>query len=109
RFSMTGHRLLFQKFQEEKSGMVAGPGTVLVWSLIGFAKGMFASPRLSQLAGLLARGLFFWLKYFDYCMRNNALALDVASCTYFYGKKTDHIVPLAETIRRYEGSNIQHV
>ena len=109
RFSMTGHRLLFQKFQEEKSGMVAGPGTVLVWSLIGFAKGMFASPRLSQLAGLLSRSLFFWLKYFDYCMRNNALALDGASCTYFYGKKTDIVVPVVDIIRRYEGSNIQHV
>lgn len=109
RLSMTGHRLLFQQFKEEKSGMVAGPGTVLVWSLIGFAKGMFVSLRLSQLAGLLARGLFFWLKYFDYFMRNNALALDGASCTYFYGKKTDNIVPLVDIIQCYEGRNIQHI
>ena len=109
RFTMSGHRNLLRAFREEQSGVVAGPGTALVWSLVAFAQALFRSQRLSQLAGLLTRSCLFWLKYFDYLTQDNPTALDSASCTYFYGRKSDRLMSPEEIVGRYEGHIVQHV
>ncbi len=108
RFTLSGHRRLFEYFMEVEAGMVAGPGTALVWSIVDFSKVIFSSPRLSSLCALISRGVFFWLKYFDYLFKNNPIALDAASCTYFYGKKQTGKIAASSIIEKYNGRDFKH-
>src|SRR4029079_11363432 len=61
RYTSSGHRYLFRSFEEIAAGPVAGPGTQLLWSVDHLMRGVIRS----ELAGKLARALFFWLRYFD--------------------------------------------
>lgn len=101
RFSMSGHRMLLQHFAEEESGMVAGPGTALVWSLAGLARSLFRSPRVSQLLFLSTLCFFFWIKYIDYVVQANPRALDAASSTYFFGRKADRLTSPQSIVEKY--------
>ncbi len=109
RFTMSGHRRLMEFFDELKTGMVAGPGTALVWSIVDFFKALSPNRRVSSFLGLAARAGFFWLKYFDYLMKDNLVAMDAASCTYFYGTKINGRVQATDIIRQYKGGNFKHV
>jgi SAM-dependent methyltransferase len=87
RYTLSGHRLLMNQFQELSSGLVAGPGTALVWAIENFAL-CFAWNNASRLfIKASVRLQFFWLKYFDYLFKRNLQAIDSASCTYFLGQK----------------------
>jgi SAM-dependent methyltransferase len=108
RFTMSGHRLLMNRFNEIDAGIVGGPGTALVWSIADFFKGFSSHPRISSGLSMVARIMFFWLKYFDYLMRDNPHALNAASGTYFYGSKSDHTVTAVEIISRYNGTEVKH-
>jgi SAM-dependent methyltransferase len=108
RYTMSGHRRLLEQFEEIDTGMVAGPGTALVWGIVDFSKAVFSNRRLSSAAGLAARLFFFWLKYLDYIVENSPRALDSASCTYFYGRKSHQTVNGLEIISRYEGDKYLH-
>jgi SAM-dependent methyltransferase len=101
RFSLSGHRRLMEAFSEEDVGLVAGPGTALVWSICDFAKAVIPGKKLSTIGALLARAAFFWLKYFDYLAVQNQHARDSASCTYFYGRKAKSPTTAAEIVSRY--------
>lgn len=109
RFTMSGHRRLLENFKEIDSGMVAGPGTALAWSLVSFFKALSSSSKISSLLSIAARCGFFWLKYFDYLFQNNPQALDAASCTYFYGSKTEGRKTATVIIDRYEGGKLRHI
>ena len=109
RFTMSGHRRLLEGFEEIDSGMVAGPGTALTWSIVDFFKGLTRNQKISSLLSIAARIVFFWLKYIDHLVKNNPAAIDAASCTYFYGsKKPVHTRPSA-IVKRYEGQTFGHV
>jgi SAM-dependent methyltransferase len=109
RFSMSGHRLLLNNFKEIDSGIVGGPGTALVWSLVDFFRALSSNARISSLLGMFARAVFFWLKYFDYITKDNHSALNAASGTYFYGAKLVNTVSAANIISRYSGTKIEHI
>jgi SAM-dependent methyltransferase len=106
RYTLSGHRRLFNYFSEISSGLVAGPGTVLVWSIEHFAL-CFAGNNTSRLlTRAMVRLVFSWLKYFDYLFKNNPQALDGASCTYFLGEKSpEKVVSDQMIIERYKGAN----
>ncbi len=61
RFTASGHRYLFRRFEEIAAGPVAGPGTQLLWSVDHVVRGV----ARSELAGKLARALLFALRYLD--------------------------------------------
>ena len=108
RYTLSGHRRLFNHFYELSSGLVAGPGTALVWALenfaLCFARGSFS--RSLMKAGV--RLMFFWIKYFDYLFKDSAQAIDAASCTYFLGRKDmQYEISDERIIERYEGT--QHL
>ena len=109
RFTMSGHRRLLEFFKEIDSGMVAGPGTALVWSIVGFFKALSSNRRISSLLSIGARIGFFWLKYADLLLKNNPAALDSASCTYFYGLKSSQPTSATEITQRYEGREFGHL
>ncbi|MGH9365261.1 MAG: class I SAM-dependent methyltransferase [Thermoanaerobaculia bacterium] len=105
RYSLSGHRRLCNQFNELSSGIVAGPGTALVWAVEHFALCFVRGRGPRLLVKAVVRFALFWVKYFDYLFRNNPQATDGASCTYFFGRKevnggaTDR-----EIIDRYSGA-----
>ncbi len=110
RYTLSGHRRLLNHFREVSSGVVAGPGTVLAWSLEHFALSLAPHRSLRTVIRASVRFLFFWLKYFDYLIGQSGLAVDGASCTYFLGVKEDSLTPDREIVARYAGSNaFRHV
>jgi hypothetical protein len=86
RFTLSGHRHLFHDFRELASGMVAGPGTALAWSIEHLALSLAGRGALRLPVKAVARLLFFWVKYLDYIVRDRPEAMDAASCTYFIGR-----------------------
>ncbi len=99
RFTDSGHRWLFRNFEALDSGVVQGPFTVLLWSINYAARGLFRSFR----AGLVAKLLFFWLKYFDRLVPER-FAVDGASGLYFLGRKSGAPLSPAEVVQYYRGS-----
>lgn len=105
RFSMSGHRRLFNSMTELDSGMVAGPGTALAWVIESFAISFVVRPILRKTIKAFIRLFFGWIKYFDYFLINKPGAFDGASCTYMLGCKMNVNVPDTEIIARYVGAD----
>lgn len=103
RYSLSGHRRLWNFFLEINSGMVAGPGTSLYWSIEYFFTSFSETSAGFKCLKILARALFFWIKWFDYALQNKTRAMDGASCTYFFGKKNMQKVSDLLIIQRYNG------
>lgn len=108
RFTLGGHRLLFDYFDELDSGVVAGPGTTLTWALVEYFRSLSSNQRLSSALGLIARTVFFWIKYTDRWTKSTPRARDAASCTYFYGRYRETQVPPQDIIARYGKTSFSH-
>lgn len=104
RFTLLGHRRLFRRFAEIESGAAGGPGMVLAWSLMYFFRSFTASKHMRQAVTVLARCLFFPLKYLDYALINRVASLDAASGYYFIGCRTDHMLSDREILDLYRGA-----
>ena len=89
RFTMNGHRRLFRWHAEVESGMVAGPGTALAWSIENFVLAFARGARGRAIAKAAARIGFAWLKHFDRLLAGRAEAMDGASCTYLLGRRAE--------------------
>ncbi|MCF6317551.1 MAG: class I SAM-dependent methyltransferase [Marinosulfonomonas sp.] len=107
RYTLSGHRRLFNGIQIIDSGMVAGPGTALLWTIENFFMAFFISRTARKIAKLTGRILFGWLKYFDYLLRNKPAAMDGASCTYIFGTRVTGYALDADIISGYVGA--QHM
>ena len=103
RYSLSGHRRVFNMFTEIDSGLVAGPGTVLVWSIENFILAFFSTNIIRIIMKGFVRYLFFWFKYFDYFFKNKKQAMDGASCTFFIGIKLNTIIADKQIINDYVG------
>jgi SAM-dependent methyltransferase len=103
RYTLSGHRRLFNGFHELDSGMVAGPGTALAWAIEYFLLSFVSGRAARNLVKAASRLGFFWLKYFDLWLQDHTPAMDGASCTYFLGEKIAGKVPDNEIVRRYCG------
>lgn len=89
RFTHSGHRWLFRRFAELDSGVVAGPGTQLSWSIDHAVR---AATRSSML-GKVAKAACFWVRALD-ALAGPRFALDAASAVYFLGRRsTDELTP----------------
>lgn len=110
RYSLSGHRRLFNGFSELESGMVAGPATTLVWSIENFVLAFVSQPKLRLVVKALVRLAFAWLKHIDRFLEKRPEAMDGASCTYFLGTKMNGHVADDEIIARYVGAkHLSHV
>jgi SAM-dependent methyltransferase len=109
RYTLSGHRRLFNHFEDVRSGVVAGPATTLAWAIEHFAI-CCAPRRLAPAIRLAVRMAFFWLKYFDYVFGQSPAAADGASCTFFFGRKSTSVRPDVDIIERYMGvKRVRHV
>jgi SAM-dependent methyltransferase len=109
RYTLSGHRRLFNQFEVIRSGMVAGPATSLLWAIEHFALSFARNQRLRLMVKGGVRMSFFWIKYLDYWLCKQAQATDGASCTYILGRKSVAAVADDAIIAGYiGGQNLRH-
>lgn len=101
RFTESGHRYLFKKFELIKSGASAGAGTQLLWSLDNFFRGFFRSRTI----GKAIKACFFWLQYCDRLIRE-PYNIDAASGVFFLGRKQDSQIDGKEMVAHYKGAQV---
>lgn len=99
RFTGSGHRYLFRRFEELAAGPVGGPGTQFLWSIDHLVRGI----ARSELAGKLARALFFALRYLDRVVPE-PYAIDDASAFYFLGRRSERELGPPDIIAYYRGA-----
>lgn len=99
RFTESGHRYLFKDFSCISSGVVAGIGTQLAWSIEYFFCGLFRS----MAAGKVFKILFFWLRFFDAIIPDK-FNVDGASGVFFLGKKIGKTTILHTMVSYYSGA-----
>ncbi|MET9734058.1 class I SAM-dependent methyltransferase [Streptomyces sp. NPDC006458] len=99
RYTASGHRHLFGRFEELGAGAVAGPGTQLLWSVDHVVRSLTRSPT----AGRGVRALLFWLRALDRLAPPD-FAQDDASALYFLGRRRERGMPPEEVIRYYRGA-----
>jgi SAM-dependent methyltransferase len=104
RFTHLGHRRLFRKFEEKDSGLVAGAGSGLAWSLRYFILSFAPNKKIDKALSYGSSFLVFWLKYFDYILNTTRGSFDSACGYYFWGKKTQGYILSDETLlSQYKG------
>ena len=89
RFTDSGHRYLFRRFERIDSGAVAGAGTALRWSIEYFVSALTRSQKLGRIAALS----FFWLSFLDRYL-DPGRSLDACSSVFFLGRKTGGRFPV---------------
>jgi uncharacterized protein YbaR (Trm112 family)/SAM-dependent methyltransferase len=108
RFTKSGHRWLFRNFSEIASGLTAGPASALAWSMQYFILSFARSRSISLGIKLLFRCLFFWIKYFDYLLKNSPAAMDGACSFFFIGRKTEAGILPEEMLSYYRMQAEKH-
>lgn len=100
RFTESGHRWLFRKFDLIRSGVVGGPMTQLLWSINYTVRSLFRSRR----AGIAIRTLLLPLIFLDRYIPL-AYASDAADCTFFLGRKSPTAIQPSDIVNFYRGAN----
>jgi SAM-dependent methyltransferase len=103
RFTHLGHRRLFRRFSEERSGVGNAQGMVLAWSIERFFSGFGGKPKLHKYLRSLARFAAFPFLAYDRTLAGKASAYDSASAYYFFGRKSDQVLSDRELVRNYRG------
>jgi SAM-dependent methyltransferase len=99
RFTASGHRYLFRRFDELSAGTVAGPGTEMLWSVDHLVRGL----TRSSFAGRAVRGLASWLRGLDRLV-GPKFAADSASAHYFLGRRSEEEMTAREIVAYYRGA-----
>jgi SAM-dependent methyltransferase len=96
RFTLSGHRWLFRRFEEIESGPVGGAGKALVWSIRYVALSLGLNTKLATLFALP----FFWLRFIDHFAKVGPKS-DAASGVYFFGRRSDKSLEAKDMLRYY--------
>jgi hypothetical protein len=104
RFTHLGHRRLFRRFSEIKSGLVSGAGSALAWSCKYFITSFATNKKIDKFLSYGSAFLFFWLKYLDYIVSRTRGAYDSACGYYFIGRKEPgYLLSDKELLESYKG------
>jgi SAM-dependent methyltransferase len=104
RFTLLGHRRLWQFFDEVDSGANCGPGMALLWSTEYFLRAFAGESRL--LRAIIGRGVAlggFWLKYLDGFLVRRPGGIDAAAGTFFLGARRESPVPDRDIVAGFRG------
>lgn len=99
RFTESGHRWLFRDFQLIGSGVVAGPGYGLLWTIDYLVRALVRSRR----AGLRARKLMTPIRFLDRWV-DRRFSVDAASAVYFLGRRSETPITPREAVAHYLGA-----
>jgi len=97
RFTHSGHRWLFRRFEEIASGVRGGPGLSAVWSLNLLARGI----GLGSKGAALVTALCAWLNWLDSAAADRWRE-DGANGVWFVGRQRDGSMSPREMISYYE-------
>ena len=100
RFTRSGHRWLFRRFEEIDAGVVLGAGTQFVWAVEHLVRGLTRSVRL----GAVARLAIALAGHLDRVIPERFSA-DAASAVYFLGRKSDRAISAKEMVPYYVGGH----
>lgn len=106
RWTHTGHRRLFHRFDEVRSGAHGGPGMALAWAVTWFLLAFAGRSRPARaVAKRVGSLLTFWLLAFDRVLVGRPGGIDAASGTYFLGRRRAGApVPDAAIVAGYRGA-----
>lgn len=104
RYTMSGHRMLFNGVSVIESGIAGGLGTALVWAIENFSIAFMVHPPFRKITKAVIRLTLGWIKYFDLLLVDKPAAMDGASCTYLLGSKVNDHVSDAEINAQYVGA-----
>ncbi|NOT34528.1 MAG: class I SAM-dependent methyltransferase [Candidatus Eisenbacteria bacterium] len=96
RFTESGQRWLFRRFERLDSGLIAGPGIQFAWSIEHLVRAL----TRSRMVGRLARLGLFWVQWLD-GVTGRSQSLDGASCTYFFGRLSERSISPRDMVRHY--------
>lgn len=96
RFTASGHRWLFRRFDCIRAGVTRGAGTSLVWAVRYFVRAVTGNDKM----GRLATWPIFWLRFFDRTNRNHQ---DGASGVHFFGRASEGSLSPADIVAFYHG------
>jgi len=99
RFTESGHRWLFRRFEHIASGVTGGPGTAAIWSFRYLFAGLFRSSKV----GWLAAACVFWLRYLDEFIPQSC-SVDAACGVWLLGRKSQVAISPREAIAAYRGA-----
>lgn len=99
RFSESGHRWLFRKFDLIDSGVVWGPGWALQWSIRYFFWGL----TRSRVLGVMLSAPFMFVRWLDRFIPRG-FGSDGASNLFFMGKKMGRELASDDIISFYRGA-----
>jgi hypothetical protein len=101
RFTYVGHRRLFRRFEELRSGVANGPAMALAWAFEHFVAAFAIKARTRAALRSLARIVIFPLIQFDRILARRPAAYSCASAYYFFGRKMDQPLSDREIIASY--------
>lgn len=104
RFSHLGHRRLFRMFEEERSGIVCGPGMALSWSYRYFLRALGEGKAYRAATSFLANLTSDWITKLDPCLQDSPGAYDAASAFYFLGRRAEAPLSDREIVASYRGA-----
>lgn len=87
RYTLTGLKVLFEKFEERDSGVCVGPVSVLTWYIRKFPTIFFKNKLVNKMIEFITGWLFFVFKYLDILFSKASNAHSLASGLYFLSYK----------------------
>lgn len=100
RFTESGHRWLFRRYSLIESGVVAGVGTQLAWSVAHAARSVLPIKGAHTIVRF-AMGPVAWL--LDHAARPRQ-AVDGASSVYFFGRRAAEAIQPRDMLDHYRGA-----
>jgi SAM-dependent methyltransferase len=103
RYTLLGHRRLFRRFHEDRSGMAVGPAAVAGLSLRSLLLSFSNNKTYRRVANLVGIVVSMPIKALDYFTRNSRSSLDGAGGVFFFGQKQIAVLSDRELIKLYRG------
>lgn len=102
RFSVSGHRWLFRRFDCIDAGATSGPGASALWSIKYLVRAVTGNDRLAR----ASTWPFLWLRLVNGKSRRHQ---DGASGVYFFGTRSERKIGPSDIVRFYERKSDQSV
>ncbi len=100
RFTESGHRWLFKRFVRIESGVVAGVGTTLGWSVAQAVRSVIPVRGIATLMHVLMTPIEIFFDRFE----KPGHAIDGANSVYFYGSKSTQTLTPRDMTDHYQGA-----
>ncbi len=99
RFTESGHRWLFRRFECIKAGAVSGPAHQLLWSINYTVRSLFRSRKVGLVARTIALPIAFLDRFVD-----ESHAIDTACGVYLLGRRSDNEMTPQDIVAHYRGA-----